>query len=140
MQQERISKIMGISMVIVAFCVDLFEMLLEWMGIGIMGFSTLISVCASVGFWIWFKMYGVSFGTSPRKFGTYLTTSVLEVIPGLDAIGGLIWTIGIAATVYMVRMEDKGHGIISMKASVNRIRSFKVSRRSLGNIVSTPNE
>lgn len=140
MREERISKIVGMAMIIVALCVDLFEMLLEWMGIGIMGFSTLISTCASLGFWIWFKMYGVSFGTSPRKFGTYLSTSVLEVIPGLDAIGGFIWTVGIAATVYMVRMEDKGGGIISMKASVDRIRSLKLSRRNLGNVISTPNE
>lgn len=133
--QERISKIMGGALIVAALSIDLFEMLLEWLGIGVFGLSTLLSICASVGFWIWFKMLSVEFSTSPKKFGTMLTTSILEVVPGLDALGGFIWTIGIAATVYMIRKEDKGGGIIPLSGAVTHVLNKKTTRRNMLDVI-----
>jgi len=107
-KKDRIKIWVGAAMVVFAFCVDLVEMLLEWLGIGILGLSTIISVCASLVFWIWFKMCSVEFVGSPKKFNTSLSTSSLEMIPGLDSLFGFVWTAGIIALVVMVRAEDKG--------------------------------
>lgn len=114
-KKERISLVMGGLLIITAFCIDLFETLLEWLGIGLFGLSSLLSVCAATIFWIWFKMLDVGFVVSPKKFVTMAATSVLEIMPGLDAIGGFIWTIGIATLVVITRSEDRG-GIIGKAA------------------------
>ena len=66
-KKDRIKIWVGAAMVVFAFCVDLVEMLLEWLGIGILGLSTIISVCASLVFWIWFKMCSVEFVGSPKS-------------------------------------------------------------------------
>lgn len=119
MQEEpryRISKIMGAMIVITAFSIDAFEMLLEWLGIGILGLSSLISVCATTGFGIWFAILGVGF-MSPKKFFTSFATVIAEVIPGLDALGGFFWTLGAVAIVIMTRSEDKG-GLLGQAANV----------------------
>ena len=113
---HRISKIMGAMLIITAFCVDAFEMLLEWLGIGMLGLSTLLSICATVVFWIWLKILGVSFVASPKKFATMGITSFLEIIPGLDALFGFVWTVGIIALVLITRSEDKG-GLLGQAAS-----------------------
>lgn len=109
---ERISKMMGFLFIVVAFCLDLFEMLLEWLGIGILGLSSLISVCASLAFWIWFKMHNIPFSGKPKNVTRFGLTSVLEIIPGLDAIFGFVWTVGIFALVGSVMEEDGQSGII----------------------------
>ena len=114
-RRERIKIWMAACLVIVAFSIDCFEMLLEWLGIGVFGLSTLLSVCATVIFWIWFMMLGVSF-TSPKKLTTSVTTAGLEIIPGLDALFGFIWTAGIIILVLMTRAEDKG-GVLGKIAS-----------------------
>jgi hypothetical protein len=133
----RISKIMGALLVIFAISIDLIEMLLEWLGIGILGISTLLSVGTAVIFWIWFKMLGVSFATSPKRFATMALTSVAEIIPGLDAIGGFLWTIGIILLVVMTRSEDKG-GVLgkvantatsAMKGKLNNVIPFEKTRK-----------
>lgn len=125
---------MGAALVIVAFSIDCFEMLLEWLGIGIFGLSSLLSVCASVLFWIWFKMLNVPFIASPKKFFTMASTSLLEIIPGLDAVGGFLWTAGTIILVIMVRLEDRGGAVgklsgtamTMMKTRYNTYESVKV--------------
>lgn len=109
--RERISKIMAAILIIAAFSIDCFEMILEWLGIGVFGLSSLLSICASLAFFIWFKILGVSFTVSPKKFATMAVTSLLEIAPGLDALGGFVWTIGIIILVVITRSEDKG-GVI----------------------------
>ncbi|MEK7669538.1 MAG: hypothetical protein AAB350_03060 [Patescibacteria group bacterium] len=109
---ERISKMIGFLFIITAFCVDLFEMILEWLGIGILGLSTLISVCATAAFWIWFKTHSVHFSGKPKNMARFGTTSFLEMIPGLDAIFGFVWTVGIFALVASTMEEDGQGGII----------------------------
>lgn len=126
-KEERIKTWMAAAMVIVAFSVDCFEMLLEWLGIGIFGFSSLLSMCAALTFWIWYKILGVSFSVSPKKFATQGLTSFLEIVPGLDAIGGFIWTIGTIMMVTMVRAEDKG-GLLSQAVSMVQPKKNNIAR------------
>ncbi len=107
-KKDHIKTWIGLSMIIFAFCVDLIEMFLEWLGIGVLGFSSLLSIYTSVTFYIWFKLHEVNFMGSPKKLGTSLVTSILEIVTGLDAIGGFIWTIGTILMVIIVKAEDKG--------------------------------
>jgi hypothetical protein len=109
---ERISKMMGFLFIVLAFCVDLFEMILEWLGIGLLGLSTLISICATMAFWIWFKKHSVHFTGKPKNLLRFGGTSFLEMIPGLDAIFGFVWTVGIFALVGSTMEEDGQSGII----------------------------
>lgn len=108
-KRERIKIWMGACIILVALFIDLFETLTTWLGIGIV-FSPIISVCATVLFWIWYKILYVPFIASPKKFATLAITSFVEIIPGLDAIPLLSfgWTIGAIIMVIMVRAEDSG--------------------------------
>ncbi|MBN2094082.1 MAG: hypothetical protein JW740_01800 [Candidatus Zambryskibacteria bacterium] len=105
---ERIKIWMAACLIIVAFCIDLTEFVLEWLGIGIFGLSTLISVCATFIFAIWLKILSVGFFNSPKRLATSTLTPILEMVPALDALGGFIWTLGMVLMVLMTRSEDKG--------------------------------
>jgi len=115
-KKQRIKIWMAGILVITAFSIDLLEFLLEWLGIGLV-LSPIISIGAAFLFWLWFKLLDISFMTSPKKFATQSVTSLLEIIPGLDSIGGFVWTLGILAMVIIVRAEDRG-GIIGKTASL----------------------
>ena len=111
-KKERIGSMIGFLFILAALCVDLLEMLLEWLGIGILGISTLISICATVAFWFFFKRYGIPFSGKPKNFLRFGATSFLEMIPGLDAIFGFIWTVGIFALVGSTMEEDGQSNLI----------------------------
>lgn len=109
---QRIQLWMAGCIVAVAFTIDLVEMLLEWLGIGlVMTFA--IAPAVTFLFWLWYKLLSVPFVASPKKFATLAITCLVEIIPGLDAlvITSFGWTIGAIIMVVMVRLEDKG-GII----------------------------
>ncbi len=112
---------MGACIVIVALFIDLFEMVTTWLGIGIV-MSVIIAPCATLMFWIWYKILDVPFLASPKKFATLAITSFVEIIPALDAIPILSWgwTIGAIILVVMVRAEDKG-GIIGQVANITEV-------------------
>lgn len=110
--RKRTGNITVALMIITTLSIDFFKMLIEWLDIGAFGLSFLISVSASFGFWVWFKILGVSFVANPRKLLTFGTTSLLEVLPFLDRLGGFIWTMGIAATTIQTQLEDGNSGII----------------------------
>lgn len=116
-KKERIPLWIAGALITLAFCLDLTEMVLEWLAIGVFGFSTLLSICGTVIFWIWFKMLDVDFGASPKKFITMASSSTLGSIPGLHSIGGFAWTVGTIVIITMTRAEDKG-GTLGKMASV----------------------
>ena len=118
-RKERIKIWMGACIVIVAFFIDLIEMVTTWLGIGIV-MGVVIAPCATLMFWIWYKILDVPFLASPKKFATLAITSFVEIIPALDAIPILSWgwTIGAIILVAMVRAEDKD-GIIGTLAGTS---------------------
>ena len=129
MQEERIGKYKGLSFILLALFIDLLEMFLEWLGVGIAGLSTLISICTACLFWILFKIHDVQFFDNPTKFYIFAGGSTLELIPGADAIGGFFWTFTIYKIVDMVRKEDGAGDIIPFMSTVvnRRTPSLRVS-------------
>lgn len=108
-KRERIKTWVAACIVIVALCIDLFEMLLTWLGIGFF-ITPVIVPCVTLIFWIWYKILDVPFVSSPKNFANLTITSLFELIPGLDAIPLISfgWTVGAIIMVIMVRAEDKG--------------------------------
>lgn len=96
-KKERIKTWMAACMVIVALCVDGLQWLLFFIG-------PIISIGAYFAFWIWFKILGVSFVGSPKKFGTMGVTALTETVFGFLPV----FTLGILAVVLMTMAEDKG--------------------------------
>ena len=105
-------------MMIVAGCADLAQAGLISVGIGVVG-NTLVSVCALVGFGIWFQMHGVSWSPeNPRTFFTMLGGGTGEAIPVLNALP--MWLAMVTTIVMMTRAEDRGDGIMSKVAGAVR--------------------
>ncbi len=108
-RKQRIGKMMGWMLIITALSVDLIEILLEWLGIGLVINVTTTPAFALL-FWIWFQLLGVKYTANTKRFGVSALTVIIELIPGFDAtlILSFMWTFGMAIIVGMVRMEDKG--------------------------------
>jgi hypothetical protein len=115
-KKERISTRIAACMVIVAFGIDLIEIVVEWFG-GFIGVSSVIAAGSATLFGIWGGMLGIGFA-NPKKMLVSLTTVIIELIPGLDAtfILSFGWTIGIIVLVLMTKAEDKG-GMLGKVAS-----------------------
>ncbi len=110
-KRERIKVWVGLSLVILALCIDGFQALLTAVGIGLV-LGPVISVAAYTAFGIIFAMFGVSFIKSPKKLGVVGGSALIEIflsfLPGFSA--------GVVAVVLMTMAEDKG-GIIGKAAS-----------------------
>ena len=105
-KKERISKTTAALMIATAACIDIFEAILDILLIGEV-LSPIISVCADVGFWIWFKNHDVSFTKDPKNFATMATQAVIGLIPGLDILPEL--TLGVIGIIVFTRMVDKSN-------------------------------
>lgn len=111
-KKQRIKVWMAACMIIVALCIDGFQALLTFVGIGLV-LGPIIGVAAYFGFWIWFMLLGVSFIKSPKKLGAIGGAALIEM--SLSFLPG--FTAGVTAVVLMTMAEDKG-GIIGEVASV----------------------
>lgn len=120
---------MAVCIVAVAFTADLAELVLEWLGIGL-AVNIVTTPAYALIFWIWYKLLDIPFIASPKKFFTLTVTCLAELVPGLDAMGGFLWTAGAIIMVIMVRAEDKG-GMIgnlsgaSMGLMAARYKTYK---------------
>ena len=113
-KKERIPLWLGACMVIVAACIDIFEAILDILLIGEI-LSPIISVCADVGFWIWFKILGVGFTKNPKNLAAMGIQALIGITPGLDILPEL--TLGVLVIVLTTRSEDKG-GLLGKAASM----------------------
>lgn len=109
--EPRIGNMTGFMLIGTAMFIDSLETILSWLGIGLI-LSTFISTGTTALFWIWFKILGVTFAGKPKNLGKFAGTSLLEVIPGLDALILPAWTTGIWALVGSTMEEDGQSGII----------------------------
>jgi hypothetical protein len=116
-KKERIKVWMATCLVIVALFVDLIQVLLTSVVIGVV-LSPIISIAANFLFWIWFKLLDVSFVGNPKNFATFGGAASLEEIPGVDV---LPWfTIGIILLIIFTRAEDKG-GLVGKIANTAKV-------------------
>lgn len=131
--RQRIKVWMGVAMIVVALTVDIVELVLEWLGIGMVT-NVVTTPAFTFIFWLWFLMLGIPFMASPKRFFVFLAQCLAEIIPALDAVGGFFWTAGTIILVLMVRAEDKG-GIIGeiSGATMNLVQQRYRPYRKLGN-------
>mgnify|MGYP003475948118 FL=1 len=115
---------------VTAFSIDLIEMLFEWLGIGLI-INIITTPAVTLIFWIWFKLLSVEFVASPKRFLTLFVTSIGELVPGLDALGGFLWTLGTLAIIILVRVEDgdtKLSGVVKLVNTAGSQRLSKIPR------------
>jgi hypothetical protein len=140
-RRQRIKTWMGAAMIIVALVVDVSELGLEWLGIGVVANVVTTPVFAFI-FWLWFLMLGIPFMASPKRFFTFFAECMFELIPGLDAVGGFFWTAGTILLIIFVRAEDSG-GVIgdiagaTMTVVRKRFSSYKGAKAVLDQPVKT---
>jgi len=107
-KKQRIKLWMAWIMLISALVVDLIELGLTYTGIGII-FAELLAICASLVFWIWFLVLGVSYSSNTKRFMTSIIMYIGELVPGLDAVPfWFLWTFGMLFIIMLTRMEDRG--------------------------------
>lgn len=104
-KRERIKTWMVISMIVVALFVDLITL------IPIIAWSA--SAAAYVGFFIWFKMRGVSFTKNPKNFMAFGVGAIVEFF--LSFLPS--FTASVVAIIIFTKAEDKG-GLIGKAANM----------------------
>jgi hypothetical protein len=124
-KKHRIKIWMAVCLMMVALLVDLLQFLLTGVLVGVV-IAPIISVGATFGFWVWFKLLDVSYVAKPGKLATMAVQSFAEVIPGLDALPLL--SLGIFIIIVMTRMEDSGGAL----GKVAGMAQGEVSRMSKG--------
>lgn len=126
---------MGALMIITAACIDIFEALLDLLVIGEF-LSPIISICADLVFWIWFKILGVSFTKNPKNFAVMGMQALVGLMPGVDALPEL--TLGVLTIVILTRSEDKG-GLLAKTAGIagNTLAAKNMMRRGAGSVKET---
>ncbi len=126
-KKQRIGKIMAAALIGTALFIDLFEALLNVVGIG-EALSTVISVASDTLFMIWFWMLGIGFVKSPKKLAAMSIQAIMGFIPVINTLPEL--TIGIMAIVFLTRAEDKGGIVGTLAGSTLSIGKRKVNTKS----------
>lgn len=120
-KKERIPLWLGACMVVVAACIDIFEAILDVLLIGEV-LSPIISVCADIIFWIWFKTRGVQFTKDPKNFMAMGIQALIGLTPGLDILPEL--TLGVLSIVVFTRIVDKSNALAKVAgATQGKIKS-----------------
>ena len=123
---ERISKVAGWCMVGTAAFIDLFEAILDLLAIGAV-LNSIISVCADLGFIIWFWTKGVTFVKKPKNLATMGIQALVGLIPGANILPEL--TTAVYILVKLTQSEDKG-GLLGKAAGAASGKAGSVSRFS----------
>ena len=92
-------------MIGVAVIFDLAQAGIELISVGFLGwlFNPLVSIFASMTFFMWFTLNEVSF-LKPTKLITMLGTTLIELIPWLNDVPA--WTLGVIITLALVYADD----------------------------------
>lgn len=95
-KNERIPTWMATAMIVVALCIDALT-LIPIVGSG-------VSVAAYVGFYVWFKLRGVTFSKNFKNLGSFAGSAIVEFFfSPLPA-----FTAAVVALILFTRAEDKG--------------------------------
>ena len=101
-KKQRINAVTAGFMITVALLYDGVQFALVWIGIGFL-VNWLISVCAWLTFFFWFKSKGVSYA-KPKNVLTAGVALLLEIIPVLNALPAL--TLSVLALIVITKSED----------------------------------
>ncbi|MEK7642411.1 MAG: hypothetical protein AAB392_01310 [Patescibacteria group bacterium] len=110
-KKQRIKLWVAWFLCIVALVVDIIELVLFYLGDGLLVglIGEIVAIGASFVFWVWFLILGVSYSSNTKRFMSSIVTYVLELIPALDGIPfWFFWTMGMALIITLTRMEDRG--------------------------------
>lgn len=103
----RVSNLVWGIMLAMTIIGDGLQFILLFAGVGVV-VDTFIEVAVMGPIYLWLALLGVSFIDGKKrgsKFASVIATSVIELIPVLDALPGM--TIGLIALVHSSRQEDK---------------------------------
>lgn len=107
---RRIGNFTAALMLIVAFLVDVLQVLLAFLnvipGAGIM-FSFFVSVVAGVLFMLWFGLSNVSYSSGKKAVAKFLTTIASMTIEFTGLLSALpMMSVNVAAIIVLSRIED----------------------------------
>lgn len=105
-KRERIKVWMAAALILTAVSIDLFEALLNILVIGEF-LSPIISICADLIFWMWFKMLGVNFTKDPKNLIAMGSQAIIGLMPGINTLPEL--TLGVTSIVIFTRIVDKSN-------------------------------
>ncbi len=103
--KRKIGFIQAFFMIVVAVIFDSSQWFIELISFGMLGWflNPIVSIFASMTFFMWFTLSGVSF-IKPGKMLVMTTTTLIEVIPWINDVPA--WTLGVIITLAMVYAED----------------------------------
>ncbi|MEK7176164.1 MAG: hypothetical protein AAB695_02190 [Patescibacteria group bacterium] len=76
---------------------DALQILLDFL---LMGW--LVTIFASMTFWLWFMRHGISF-MKPKRIAGSLVTMIIDIVP---ILGWLAWTVSISTFVLSKKIQD----------------------------------
>ncbi|MES2224005.1 MAG: hypothetical protein V4469_03700 [Patescibacteria group bacterium] len=122
--QKRLSGNTPILMVFLAFTIDLVQIGLDAIVIGVV-VNRLIDIAVGWLFYRWFKSNGVDFKKTRALI--FFGLAFLEMLPGVDAFP--LWIIDIIAVIVSVKIEDELG--INTEAVLNNPRAQKLLKRGI---------
>lgn len=104
----------GAGLVLLAAFIDIVQFILVAAAIGAI-LDSIIAICATMLFWILFKILNVDFVASPKRLASFALGSLGEMLPIINILP--LWTVSTVITIVITRSEDKG-GIIGQAAKL----------------------
>ncbi len=120
MKERKIPEWVGVAMTVVALMFDVTQALLQIIPLAGQLLGMMITPPAFATFYIWFKMYGMSF-ISPKRALTMGGVIIIELIPLLGALPG--WTVAVILMLVINKSETVSNRLNSKNTeATQRIR------------------
>lgn len=116
-EQTKMDKVFFIKALIAAILIDLIYFLVGLTGLGDFVMAILVTAPATLFFWVWYKMNGISFN-NPKRMLTGFGVSLDKFIPFLNMLPA--FTAGVLIMYGSIKAEDqlaKNGGIAGKVAS-----------------------
>ncbi len=95
MSRGHIGIEMLILMLMFSFVVDIIELILDFLGVGVV-INIGIDVAVGYVFWLWYKILGVKFTKGPLI--SYISGFILDLIPFIDSFAWTVEVLGVYFT------------------------------------------
>lgn len=101
--KRRIGKITSFLMIFIAIILDIIEFILALFLVGAV-VNRIMTILEYPGYWLWFKIKGVSFTKNRKIAGRMGSTFIAEIIPFIGALP--MFTVGVWLTIKETIRED----------------------------------